>query len=148
MVKLPKIVFGQRLYSHVYCNDTSVVAFGPWRILSVSPNCGPATGNTILSILGTAFKGMQKLSVRFLFGGISRDVRGNFDKLPRTIFVNTPNFLEFAPTMELPCDCTIQVTFDGHFFTEYPEKFLIYQNNIKANSIESKCGPIAGNTPL
>ena len=110
MVSLPKIVSGQRLYSHVYCNDTSVVAFGPLRILSVSPNCGPATGNTILSILGTAFKGMQKLSVRFLFGGISRDVRGNFDKLSRTIFVNTPNFLEFAPTMELPCDCTIQVT--------------------------------------
>ena len=148
MVKLPKIVSGQRLYSHVYCNDTSVVAFGPLRILSVSPNCGPATGNTILSILGTAFKGLQKLSVRFLFGGISRDVRGNFDKLSRTIFVNTPNFLEFAPTMELPCECTIQVTFDGHFFTEYPEKFLIYPNNIKANSIEPKCGPIAGNTPL
>ena len=148
MVKLPKIVSGQRLYSHIYCNDTSVVAFGPLRILSVSPNCGPATGNTILSILGTAFKGFQKLSVRFLFGGISRDVRGNFDKLSRTIFVNTPNFLEFAPTMELPCDCTIQVTFDGHFFTEYSEKFLIYPNNIKANSIEPKCGPIAGNTPL
>ena len=148
MVSLPKIVSGQRLYSHVYCNDTSVVAFGPLRILSVSPNCGPATGNTILSVLGTAFKGMQKLSVRFLFGGISRDVRGNFDKLSRTIFVNTPNFLEFAPTMELPCDCTIQVTFDGHFFTEYPEKFLIYPNNIKANSIEPKCGPIGGNTPL
>ena len=148
MVKLPKIVSGQRLYSHVYCNDTSVVAFGPLRILSVSPNCGPATGNTILSILGTAFKGLQKLSVRFLFGGISRDVRGNFDKLSRTIFVNTPNFLEFAPTMELPCDCTIQVTFDGHFFTEYSEKFLIYPNNIKANTIEPKCGPIAGNTPL
>ena len=148
MVSLPKIVSGQRLYSHVYCNDTSVVAFGPLRILSVSPNCGPATGNTILSILGTAFKGMQKLSVRFLFGGISRDVRGYFDKLSRTIFVNTPNFLEFAPTMELPCDCTIQVTFDGHFFTEYPEKFLIYPNNIKANSIEPKCGPIGGNTPL
>ena len=50
--------------------------------------------------------------------------------------------------MELPCECTIQVTFDGHFFTEYPEKFLIYPNNIKANSIEPKCGPIAGNTPL
>ena len=148
MVKLPKIVSGQRLYSHVYCNDSSVVAFGPLRILSVSPNCGPATGNTILSILGTAFKGLQKLSVRFLFGGISRDVRGNFDKLSRTIFVNTTNFLEFAPTMEFPCDCTIQVTFDGHFFTEYSEKFLIYPNNIKPISIEPKCGPIAGNTPL
>ena len=148
MIKLPKIISGPRLYSHIYCNDTSVVAFGPLRILSVSPNCGPATGNTILSILGTAFKGLHKLSVRFLFGGISRDVRGTFDKLSRTIFVNTPNFLEFAPTMELPCDCTIQVTFDGHFFTEYPEKFLIYPNNIKPAAIEPKCGPISGTTPL
>ena len=50
MVKLPKIVSGLRLWNHVYCNDTSVVAFGPLRILSVSPNCGPAKGNTILSI--------------------------------------------------------------------------------------------------
>ncbi len=50
--------------------------------------------------------------------------------------------------MELPCDWTIQVTFDGHFFTEYSEKFLIYPNNIKANSIEPKCGHIGGNTPL
>ena len=148
MVKLPKIIAGQRLYSHVFCNDNSVVAFGPLRILSVSPSCGPATGNTILSIIGSAFKEFPKLSVRFIFGGVSRDVRGNFDKLSRTIFVNTPNFMEYCPNMELPGTCTIQVTFDGNFFTEYSEKFLIYPNTIKISAIEPKCGPITGATPL
>ena len=148
MVKLPKIIVGQRLYSHVFCNDNSIVAFGPLRILSVSPSCGPATGNTILSIIGSAFKEFPKLSVRFIFGGVSRDVRANFDKLTRTIFVNTPNFLDYCPNMELPCNCTIQVTFDGNFFTEYKEKFFIYPNTIKISAIEPKCGPTTGGTPL
>ena len=148
MVKLPKVIAGNRIFSHIFCNEVSVVAFATLRILSVSPSCGPATGNTILSIIGSAFKDFPKLSVRFLFGGISRDVRGNFDKLSRTIFVNTPNFLEFCPNLELPCNCTIQVTFDGNFFTEYSEKFLIYPNTIKISAIEPKCGAIEGNTPL
>lgn len=148
MVKLPKIIAGQRLFSEVFCNDNSIVAFGPLRILSVSPSCGPATGNTILSIIGTAFKEFPKLSVRFTFSGISRDVKGTFDKLSRTIFVKTPNFLEYCPNMDLPCNCTIQVTFDGNFFTEYSEKFFIYPNTIKISAIEPKCGPISGDTPL
>ena len=148
LVKLPKLIAGSRLYSHVFCNDDSVVSFCPLRILSVSPSCGPATGNTILSIIGSAFKEFPRLSVRFLFGGISRDVRANFDKLSRTIFVKTPNFVEYCPNLDLPSDCTIQVTFDGNFFTEYPEKFLIYPNTIKISSIEPKCGPIDGGTPL
>ena len=148
MVKLPKVIAGNRIYSHIFCNEESVVAFATLRILSVSPSCGPATGNTILSIIGSAFKDFPKLSVRFLFGGISRDVRGNFDKLSRTIFVHTPNFLEFCPNLELPCNCTIQVTFDGNFFTEYNEKFLIYPNTIKISAIEPKCGAIEGNSPL
>ena len=53
MVKLPKVIAGNRIYSHIFCNEESVVAFATLRILSVSPSCGPATGNTILSIIGT-----------------------------------------------------------------------------------------------
>lgn len=148
LVKLPKIIAGERLFSHIFCNDYSVVAFCPLRILSVSPNSGPMTGGTILSIIGSAFKNFPKLSVRFIFGGVSRDVSGNFDKLSRTIFVKTPNFIEYCPNMELPCSCTIQVTFDGHYFIEYSEKFLIYPNSIKISAIEPKCGPFSGETPL
>ena len=72
VMKLPRIVSETRIFQHIFCNDNSVVAFCPLRIVSISPNCGPATGNTILSIIGSAFKDFSKLSVRFIFGGIAR----------------------------------------------------------------------------
>jgi len=72
VMKLPRLVSETRIYKHIFCNDNSVVAFCPLRIVSISPNCGPATGNTILSIIGSAFKDFSKLSVRFIFGGIAR----------------------------------------------------------------------------
>jgi len=72
VVKLPRVINDNRVYSHVFCNDHSVVAFCPLRIISVSPNSGPASGNTILSIIGSALKDFPKLSVRFSFGGVDR----------------------------------------------------------------------------
>ena len=72
VIKLPRLISDSRVYSHVFCNDHSVVAFCPLRIISVSPNSGPASGNTILSIIGSALKDFPKLSVRFIFGGVAR----------------------------------------------------------------------------
>jgi len=72
VIKLPRLINDNRVYSHVFCNDHSVVAFCPLRIISVSPNSGPASGNTILSIIGSALKDFPKLSVRFIFGGVAR----------------------------------------------------------------------------
>jgi hypothetical protein len=72
VIKLPKQISDSRIYHHIFCNDTSVVAFCPLRIISVSPTCGPASGNTILSIIGSALKDFPKLSVRFIFGGVAR----------------------------------------------------------------------------
>lgn len=72
VVKLPKLVSDSRVFSHIFCNDSSVVAFCPLRILSISPTCGPAIGNTIISIIGSALKDFPKLSIRFIFGGIAR----------------------------------------------------------------------------
>lgn len=75
VVKLPKLINDNRVYSNIFCNDHSVVAFCPLRIISVSPNVGPASGNTILSIIGSALKDFPKLSVRFIFGGVARVIR-------------------------------------------------------------------------
>jgi alpha-tubulin suppressor-like RCC1 family protein len=72
LVKLPRMVSDSRVYDNVFCNDNNVIAFCPLRIISVSPSCGPASGNTILSIIGSAFKDFPKLSVKFVFGGIAR----------------------------------------------------------------------------
>jgi hypothetical protein len=72
VVKLPKLVSDTRRFSHVFCNDNSVVAFCPLKIMSISPNCGPASGNTVISIIGSALKDCPKLSVRFIFGFTAR----------------------------------------------------------------------------
>ena len=90
VVKLPRLINDTRVYSHIFCNDHSVVAFCPLRIISVSPNSGPANGNTILSIIGSALKDFPKLSVRFIFGGVAR-VRKNFNFL----FLNFKKFYFF-----------------------------------------------------
>jgi hypothetical protein len=148
VIKLPKLISDSRVYHHIFCNDNSVVAFCPLRILSVSPTCGPASGNTILSIIGSALKEFPKLSVRFIFEGVARDVKATFDKISRTIFVRTPNFEELCPSIELPCQCKLQLTFDGHYFTEYTDNFLIYPSTIKLSGIEPKCGPTIGGSLL
>ncbi len=44
--------------------------------------------------------------------------------------------------------CKIQLTFDGHYFTEYKEQFMIYPNNIKISGIDPKCGPSNGGSQL
>ncbi len=72
VVKLPRMLNDTRFFSEVFSNDNTVIVFSPLKIISVSPNCGPATGNTILSIIGTALKEFPKLSVRFIYGGIAR----------------------------------------------------------------------------
>jgi len=75
-------------------------------------------------------------------------VKANFDKISRTIFVKTPNFVELCPNLELHTMCKIQLTFDGHYFTEYKEQFLIYSTMIKISGIEPKCGPTNGGSQL
>ena len=62
--------------------------------------------------------------------------------------MKTPNFIELCPNLELPAMCKIQLTFDGHYFTEYKEQFLIYSTMIKISGIEPKCGPTIGGSQI
>ena len=62
--------------------------------------------------------------------------------------MKTPNFQDLCPGLELPTMCKIQLTFDGHYFTEYKEQFLIYSTMIKIAGIEPKCGPTVGGSQL
>lgn len=87
VVKLPKLVSDSRVFSQIFCNDSSVVAFCPLRILSISPNCGPAIGNTIISIIGSALKDFPKLSIRFIFGGIARVCFNFYFRMLRQILI-------------------------------------------------------------
>lgn len=145
LIKLPKKIYDQRIYSEIFCNNDSIVCFCPLKIISVSPNFGPSTGNTILSIIGSALKEFPNLSVRFDFEGYSKEVKANFDKLSKTIFVKTPNFIDIAPNLTLPAKAKIWVTLDGVNSKDYKEDFFIYSNSIrKPTSISPKCGPISG----
>ena len=56
--------------------------------------------------------------------------------------------MELCPNLELPSYCKIQLTFDGHYFTEYEEQFFIYSTNMKISAIEPKCGPTLGGSQL
>jgi hypothetical protein len=38
------------------------------RIYSISPKCGPASGGTILSIIGTALKDTPNIKAKFTYG--------------------------------------------------------------------------------
>ncbi len=71
-------------------------------------------------------------------------MKATFDKFSRTVYVRTPNFLELCPTLELPAPCKVLLTFDGQYFTEYHDDFLIYSSNIKLSAIEPKCGQSLG----
>jgi len=56
--------------------------------------------------------------------------------------------MELCPNIELPSYCKIQLTFDGHYFTVYEEKFFTYSTNTKISAIEPKCGPTIGGSQL
>ncbi len=75
-------------------------------------------------------------------------MKATFDKFSRTVYVRTPNFLELCPNLDLPATCKVQLTFDGHYFTEYQDDFLIYSSNIKLTALEPKCGPTKGGSDL
>lgn len=149
VVKLPKKLHDNRSFDEIFCNSNSVVCFCPLKIISVNPKFGPSTGNTILSIIGSALKEFPKLSVRFSFDKNPKEIKANYDDKEKTIFVTTPNFIELCPSIMSPARCQISVTFDGNYFTPYDEDYLIYSNNkIKPISLNPKCGPIEGGSTL
>jgi len=50
-----------RIFTEIFVNQDSAIAFAPIRVFSISPNCGPSSGGTLLSIIGTGFLNSEKL---------------------------------------------------------------------------------------
>jgi len=60
------------------CND-SVALFAPLRIFSISPFCGPASGETKLTLIGTSFADTEKLRIRFRYGDYAIEEECDYD---------------------------------------------------------------------
>jgi hypothetical protein len=63
-----------RIFTDIYTNENSAVLYAPIRVFSISPKCGPASGGTIISIIGTGFVNSDKLKLRFTYGDLSQEV--------------------------------------------------------------------------
>ena len=53
-----------RIFSDIVSTLNSTIFFANMRVISVKPNYGPSTGNTLINLLGTGFvnnTGLQKI---------------------------------------------------------------------------------------
>lgn len=60
-----------RIFTDIFSNEDSVVFYAPIRVFGVEPRCGPASGGTIIKIVGTGFVNSERLRVRFTYGDLS-----------------------------------------------------------------------------
>ena len=91
-----------RKFTEIFPNERSMILFSPLRIFSLSPSCGPSTGGTRLSLLGTAFTYNRNLKVRFRYGENEKEVECDLDVKTRSILCITPNFEENVNALNLP----------------------------------------------
>lgn len=84
-----------RIFTDIYTNQSQAILYAPIRVFSISPNCGPAHGGTIINIIGTGFVNSEKLKVRFTYGDLSQEVLCQFDPKNKFLFCKTPKFEEF-----------------------------------------------------
>ena len=60
-----------RVFQDIVTSENTVAFFAPVRAFSISPKCGPVSGGTLLTILGTGLKGTSRMRARFSYGEIS-----------------------------------------------------------------------------
>lgn len=137
-----------RSFSEVFASDSSLVLFSPLRLYSLSPTCGPSSGGTKVSIIGTALASTPKLKVRFRYGHLMSEVHCDYDADSNSLEFFTPVFLEDDDDIQLPCECLIDVTMDGECFVTCEKKFLIYSQNIHPENLNPKCASVSGRCTL
>lgn len=107
--------------------------------------CGPASGGTTITIVGTGFVNSHKLRVRFSYGDLSQETACVYDPTNKSIVAKTPRFEEEGethPSLNWPCKCVISVTMDGINYSECEQTFKIYSTDIYLTSINPKCGSV------
>ncbi|CAI2374842.1 unnamed protein product [Moneuplotes crassus] len=141
----------KRNFTDVFCNKDMFSVYSPIKVTSIFPNCGPAHGGTVISIVGTGLVDSDKLKVRFTFGNVYKEMFCSFEPGNDSIYCQTPSFEEFEgqpnASLDLPCRCIISVTTDGVNYSECEEEFIIC-NNIHVESVHPKSGSVQGGAEL
>ena len=107
-----------------------MILFSLLRIFSLSPSCGPSTGDTRLSLLETAFTFLKDLKIRFRYGEFEKEVEGDLNIKTKSILCLTPNFEENVSQLTLPQECFVDVTMDGMNYISCGMSFLIYAKDL------------------
>ncbi len=84
-----------RIFTDIFANEDSVVFYAPIRVFGVEPRCGPASGGTIIKIVGTGFVNSDRLRVRFTYGDLSQEVSCQYNEEDQSLYCKTPKFEEF-----------------------------------------------------
>ena len=100
------------------------------KIYAINPKCGPSSGSTLIFLLGTGLSENPNLKVKFTFGAndeFNMEVEAKYDRKSKTISCKTPKFESPKQTdIKFPQLCKIYVSYDGLYYAECTEKFLIY----------------------
>lgn len=165
-----------RIFTDVFSNCHSTLFFAKARIISIRPDSGPSSGNTMLSLIGTGFCNTGKQKVRFTFTAkkmttyknryaiksqqtkqydkeeiknISVEVHCDFDPVTDCYHCFTPCFDDQSDDLlEWPVFCKVELTLDGFTYIPTDQQFLIYSSKLQTQNINPKCGSVQGGTTL
>ena len=137
-----------RRFSQLYAAGSVFACFAPLHVYSISPYCGPVTGGTKLSLIGTAFAQSEELRVRFRYEGNVVERPCEFDQETSSLVCFTPSFQDEGEDLTLPCACELEVTMDGEHYVPCDEKFLVYAKDLQPTALNPKCAAVNGSTVL
>lgn len=137
-----------RHFTGIFSSDHSSLFFAPLRIYSISPFCGPVSGGTRLSLIGTAFADTTSLKVKFTYGDSVVEAACEYDNQSHSLLCVTPDFEIEGTSQTLPAECDLEVTIDGVNYVKAEHRFLIYSNELYPSSVNPRCASVNGGTDL
>ena len=124
------------VYIYIYLFIYNIYIDLATRVYSISPKCGPASGGTIMSILGTGFRDTEHMKVHFTYGDQKNHVKEvpcDFDPKLKCLTCTTPKFEDTSEgdqheEINFPQIVKVAITLDGVHYSYCEEDFLVYCN--------------------
>jgi len=150
--EMPRIVEAyteNRYFTDMFCTMKTSVFFAPIRVISMQPKCGPSSGGTMLSLLGTGFADTGRQKVKFCFKHYELEVDCTYNATSEGLHCITPKFNDLdGEAEEWPIEAEVYIALDGVNYVLAEEKFFIYSSNIQIISMNPKCASTQGGLQL